>query len=153
MEISDRGLRMIVAFEGLELNAYKCPSGVWTIGVGHTGEVDGVPIGRGMIITQAEAMALLREDVGRFERYLNRQSFAKVLTQGMFDALVSFIFNVGKGAFETSTMRKKLCMGASAEEVAREFGKWVYGTVGGKKEKLPGLIARRKREKERFLEV
>ncbi|MBE6304287.1 MAG: lysozyme [Bacteroidales bacterium] len=151
MVISDRGLRMIVAFEGLELNAYKCPSGVWTIGVGHTGEVDGVPIGRGMMITQAEAMALLREDVKRFERYVNRQPFAKVLTQGMFDALVSFIFNVGTGAFQTSTMRRKLCLDAPAEEVAKEFGKWVYGTVDGKKERLPGLMKRREKECEMFL--
>lgn len=151
MQISDRGLQMIVAFEGLELNAYKCPSGVWTIGVGHTGDVDGVPVGRGMMITQAEAMALLREDVGRFERYVNRQPFAKVLTQGMFDALVSFIFNVGTGAFQTSTMRRKLCMGAPAEEVAAEFGKWVYGTVDGKKVRLAGLVKRREREREVFL--
>ncbi|MBR2607101.1 MAG: lysozyme [Bacteroidaceae bacterium] len=151
MQISDKGLQMIIAFEGLELKAYKCPAGVWTIGVGHTGGVDGLPISRGLMITEEQAMALLREDVGRFERYLNRQSFAKILTQGMFDALVSFIFNVGTGAFQTSTMRKKLCMGASAEEVAREFGKWVYGTVGGKKEKLPGLVKRRRRECEMFL--
>lgn len=151
MQISDRGLQMIVAFEGLELNAYKCPAGVWTIGVGHTGDVDGVPVGRGMMITQAEAMALLREDVGRFERYVNRQPFAKVLTQGMFDALVSFIFNVGTGAFQTSTMRRKLCVGAPIEEVAAEFGKWVYGTVGGKKVRLAGLVKRREREREVFI--
>lgn len=151
MQISDRGLQMIVAFEGMELNAYKCPAGVWTIGVGHTGSVDGVPVGRGMMITQAEAMALLREDLGRFERYVNRQPFAKVLTQGMFDALVSFIFNVGTGAFQTSTMRRKLCVGAPAEEVAAEFGKWVFGTVDGKKERLAGLVKRRVREREVFL--
>lgn len=151
MQISDRGLQMIVAFEGLELNAYKCPAGVWTIGVGHTGDVDGVPVGRGMMITQAEAMALLREDVGRFERYVNRQPFAKVLTQGMFDALVSFIFNVGTGAFQTSTMRRKLCVGAPIEEVAAEFGKWVYGTVDGKKVRLAGLVKRREREREVFI--
>ena len=151
MVISDRGLRMIVAFEGLELNAYKCPSGVWTIGVGHTGEVDGEPVGRGMLITQAKAMELLREDVKRFERYVNRQPFVGRLTQGMFDALVSFIFNVGTGAFQTSTMRRKLCTGAAPEDVAGEFKRWVYGTVDGKKEKLPGLVTRREREREMFL--
>ncbi len=151
MRISENGLQSIVAFEGMELNAYRCPAGVWTIGVGHTGFVDGVPIGRGMMITQAEAMRLLREDVERFERYLNRQPFAKRLTQGMFDALVSFIFNVGSGAFQTSTMRRKLCVGAPAEEVAAEFGKWVYGTVNGKKERLSGLVKRRERERVMFL--
>ena len=151
MKISDKGLQSIIAFEGMELNAYKCPAGVWTIGVGHTGDVDGVPVGRGMMITQAEAMELLRGDVARFEQYLNRQSFAARLTQGMFDALVSFVFNVGTGAFETSTMRKKLCMGASQEEVAKEFPKWVYGTLNGKKERLAGLVKRREKEREIFL--
>lgn len=151
MQISDKGLKSIVAFEGMELNAYKCPAGVWTIGVGHTGTVDGIPISRGMMISEAEAMALLREDIKRFERYLNRQSFVGRLTQGMFDALVSFIFNVGTGAFDSSTMRKKLCTGATREDVAKEFRKWVYGTVNGKKERLPGLVKRRERESELFL--
>ena len=151
MQISDKALARLVAFEGMELNAYKCPAGVWTIGVGHTGEVDGVPVGKGMLITQTKAMEILREDVKRFERYVNRQSFAKILTQGMFDALVSFIFNVGTGTFQTSTMRKKLCIGASPEDVAMEFKKWVYGTMDGKKERLPGLIKRREMEREMFL--
>lgn len=153
MQTSERGINMIIAFEGMELNAYKCPAGVWTIGVGHTGEVDGVPVKRGMLITQAKAKELLREDLKKVEVYLNRQSFAGRLTQGQFDALVSFIFNVGSGAFQTSTMRKKLCLGAAAEEVAAEFRKWVYGTVNGKKEKLAGLITRREKERECFLEL
>lgn len=153
MKTSRRGIDMIIAFEGLELKAYKCPAGIWTIGVGHTGDVGGIPVGHGMAITATEAMGLLREDITRFERYLNAQSFAKILNQGMFDALVSFIFNVGTGAFQTSTMRRKLCLGESPQEVAKEFSRWVYGTVNGKKERLPGLVARRESEKERFLEV
>ena len=151
MQISDKGLQSIIAFEGMELKAYKCPAGVWTIGVGHTGDVDGVPISKGMTITQSEAMEILRDDIKRYERYINRQSFACRLTQGMFDALVSFIFNVGTGAFETSSMRKKLCTGVEKKEVVKEFPKWVYGTVNGKKEKLEGLVKRRKHEAEIFL--
>ncbi|MBQ2368394.1 MAG: lysozyme [Bacteroidaceae bacterium] len=150
METSERGVDMIIAFEGMELNAYKCPAGVWTIGVGHTGEVDGIPVKRGMLITQAQAKSLLREDLSKAERYINRQSFAERLTQGMFDALVSFIFNVGTGAFQTSTMRKCLCTGDFEGAVA-QFGRWIFGTVNGKKEKLAGLVARREREKEWFL--
>ena len=152
MQVSDNGLQSIVAFEGMELNAYKCPAGVWTIGVGHTGTVDGIPIGSGMMVSEAEAMNLLREDVKRFERYLNRQSFARRLTQGMFDALVSFIFNVGTGAFDSSTMRKKLCKGAAPGDIAKEFRKWVYGTVNGRKEKLAGLVKRRECEARMFLD-
>lgn len=151
MKISDRGIEMIVSFEGVELEAYKCPAGVWTIGVGHTGVVDGKKIAEGMIISRDKAYELLREDVQRFERYLNKQPFVGGLTQGMFDALVSFVFNVGTGAFETSTLRRKLCLGVAPEEVAEEFGKWVYGTVSGKKERLPGLVKRRKTECEMFL--
>ena len=152
MRTSDKGLQSIVAFEGMELSAYKCPAGVWTIGVGHTGTVDGVPISRGMIITEAEAMNILREDVKRFECYLNRQPFVGRLTQTMFDALVSFIFNVGTVAFQTSTMRKKLCKGAAPKDVAKEFRKWVYGTVNGRKERLAGLVKRRECEARMFLE-
>lgn len=152
METSERGISMIIAFEGMELNAYKCPAGVWTIGVGHTGEVDGVPVKRGMLITQAKAKELLKSDLAKVENYINRQSFTSRLTQGMFDALVSFIFNVGNGAFQTSTMRKCLCTG-DFEGAAAQFGRWIFGTINGKKEKLPGLVARREREKETFLEL
>lgn len=147
------GLQNIIAFEGIELNAYRCPAGVWTIGVGHTSDVDGVNIARGMKITESEAMALLKEDVKHFERYLNKQPFIRSLTQGMFDALVSFIFNVGIAAFAASTMRRKLCSNAAREDVAKEFPKWVYGTVNGKKERLAGLVNRREAERQMFLSV
>ena len=144
---------MIISFEGMELIAYKCPAGIWTIGVGHTGDVLGENIKEGMTISRQQAEWLLEKDLSTVENYLSRQPFAERLKQKEFDALVSFIFNVGKGAFETSTMRKKLCKGAPAEEVAAEFSKWVYGTVNGKKVKLAGLITRRERERERFLEL
>lgn len=147
------GLQNIIAFEGIELNAYRCPAGVWTIGVGHTSDVDGVNVARGMKITESEAMALLKEDVKHFERYLNKQPFIVSLTQGMFDALVSFIFNVGIAAFAASTMRRKLCSNAAREDVAKEFPKWVFGTVNGKKERLAGLVKRREAERQMFLSV
>ena len=153
MRTSEMGLQNIIAFEGIELNAYRCPSGVWTIGVGHTSDVDGVNVARGMKITESEAMALLKEDVKHFERYLNKQPFIRSLTQGMFDALVSFIFNVGIAAFAASTMRRKLCSNAAREDVAKEFPKWVYGTVNGKKERLAGLVRRREAERQMFLSV
>lgn len=151
MKTSENGLAMIVGFEGIELEAYKCPAGVWTIGVGHTGMVDGAPIRRGMRISEEKARALLCLDLESVERYLTNQPFLKRLRQQQFDALSSFIFNIGKGAFETSTMRKKLCKGASDEEIAEEFGRWVYGTVNGKKERLAGLVKRREKEREMFL--
>jgi lysozyme len=153
MRTSEMGLQNIIAFEGIELNAYRCPAGVWTIGVGHTSDVDGVNVVRGMKITESEAMALLKEDVKHFERYLNKQPFIRSLTQGMFDALVSFIFNIGIAAFAASTMRRKLCSNAAREDVAKEFPKWVFGTVNGKKERLAGLVKRREAERQMFLSV
>ena len=95
MQTSEQGIKMITAFEGIEEKAYKCPSGVWTIGVGHTGKVDGSPINAGMHITQEKAMQLLRQDLAHFEEYINAEPYAKKLQQHQFDALVSFIFNVG----------------------------------------------------------
>lgn len=147
MQVSDRGIEMIIAFEGLEEDAYKCPAGVWTIGVGHTGEVDGIAIGRGMHITRDKAMQLLRQGLAHFEEYINAEPYAKKLKQHQFDALVSFVFNVGRTAFHSSTMRRKLCSGADNDSVAAEFGRWIYG----KKGMLPGLVRRRKIEAEMFL--
>lgn len=144
---------MIVSFEGIELEAYKCPAGVWTIGVGHTGYVDGKKIAEGMTITSDKAYELLREDLKVVENYLAKQSFTEKLKQRQFDALVSFIFNVGVSAFETSTMRRKLCVGADEASVAAEFGRWVYGTADGKKVVLKGLVRRRQMEAEKFLGV
>ena len=147
MQTSEQGIKMIIAFEGIEEKAYKCPSGVWTIGVGHTGEVDDRPINAGMHITQEKAMQLLRQDLAHFEEYINAEPYAKKLQQHQFDALISFIFNVGRTAFHLSTMRRKLCSGADNDSVATEFGRWIYG----KKGMLPGLVRRRKIEAEMFL--
>ena len=153
MKTSERGIDMIVSFEGIELEAYKCPAGVWTIGVGHTGYVDGKKIAEGMKITCDKAYDLLRGDTKKVEDYLAKQPFTEKLKQRQFDALVSFIFNVGVSAFETSTMRRKLCVGADEASVAAEFGRWVYGTADGKKVVLKGLVRRRQMEAEKFLGV
>ncbi|MBR6805451.1 MAG: lysozyme, partial [Bacteroidaceae bacterium] len=136
MQTSEQGIKMIIAFEGIEEKAYKCPSGVWTIGVGHTGKVDGRPINAGMHITQGKAMQLLHQDLAHFEEYINAEPYAKKLQQHQFDALVSFILNIGTAAFHTSTMRRKLRTGADKDSIAAEFGRWIYG----KKGMLPGLV-------------
>lgn len=148
MQTSENGVKAIIDFEGMKLNAYRCPAGVWSIGVGHTGDVDGKPIGKGMRISEAKAMKLLRDDLFKVEKFVEGQPFADKLTQPQFDALVSFVFNVGAAAFQTSALRRKLC--SCIATAAEEFSRWVYGTVNGKKEKLPGLVARRKREREMF---
>lgn len=125
MHTSERGIEMIVAFEGIELTAYRCPAGIWTIGVGHTGSVDGEAIYEGMSITREKTLDILQSDLIKIERYIGRQTFVKHLTQGQFDALVSFIFNIGITAFQSSTMRKILSNTNAFEKAAKEFDRWV----------------------------
>lgn len=136
MQISKTGIDLIKQFEGVRLKAYKCPAGVWTIGVGSTQP----PVKPGMEITNAQAMARLSKDLAQFEDAINN-SVKVDLTQNQFDALVSFAFNVGIGAFQKSTLLKKLNAG-QYDAVPGELMKW---TKGGGKE-LPGLVRRRRAE-------
>ena len=137
--ISDEGLDLIKHFEGCELTSYICPSGIYTIGYGHTGDV--LP---GQTITQAEADALLREDVKKFEKGTNNYTNVP-LNQSQFDALVSFTFNVGLGAYRDSTLLR-LLNGSDYEGAAGQFGRWVNGANGP----LPGLVRRREAEEKLF---
>lgn len=139
MRISQRGLDLIKEFEGLRLSAYICPAGVPTIGYGTTA---GVKIGQ--TITKERAEEMLRADVAAFERHVLR--LVKVpLTQGQFDALVAFVYNVGAGAFEKSTMLRQLNAGLYAD-AARQFDRW--NKAGG--EVLAGLTRRRAAERALF---
>jgi lysozyme len=113
---------------------------VWTIGYGHTSAAGEPTVVKGMKITRDEADAILRRDLGVFERGVNRR--VKVgISQNQFDALVSFAFNVGLGAFERSTLLRKLNAGRYGD-VPAELMKW---TKGGGRE-LPGLVNRRRDE-------
>ncbi len=138
--LSQSGLNLIKSFEGLRLTAYRDPGGVLTIGYGHTGS----DVKPGEHITQARAEALLRSDTGWAQAAVRRD--VKVpLTQGQFDALTSFTFNLGAGALGSSTLLKKL----NAHDYAgaqKEFGKWVH--AGG--QVLPGLVRRRAAEAKLF---
>jgi len=139
--VSDlRALEMLKQFEGLRLKAYQDSAGVWTIGYGHTKKA--YP---GMVITRAEAERLLRQDLVRFERAV-RDRATVPLTQNQFDALVSFSFNVGVGAFSKSTLLKRLNQKDYAG-AKQEFKRWVY--AGGRR--LQGLVNRREREAQLFL--
>lgn len=128
--------------EGLELTAYKCPAGRWTIGHGHTGS----DVWPGLTITKPEAEALLEKDLRRFEKGISEMVKVE-LTQGQFDALVSFTFNVGLEAFKNSTLLKKLNAG-DYEGAAEQFQRW--NKAGGKT--LLGLIRRREAERKLFEE-
>lgn len=139
--ISTEGLEAIKRHEGVRLTAYPDPGSggePWTIGYGHTGGVK-----KGQTITQSQADAFLVNDVKRFEEAVNR--LAPKTTQGQFDALVSFAFNLGEGNLAKSTLLKKHNAGDYAGAKA-EFGKWI--NASGRR--LPGLVTRRADEAERY---
>ena len=109
-----------------------------TIGYGHTGK----DVLLGMEITEDEAELLLKEDLGKFEASV-RTLISVSLTQHEFDAIVSFTFNVGSGALEQSTFRRRINSGENKAVCFREeFPKWVNGITGP----LPGLVSRREAE-------
>ena len=141
MITSKNGVDLIKRFEGLKLEAYLCPAKVWTIGYGTTENIK-----EGDIITESQAEQLLIKDLARFEIQLNRAMCGYMLTQNQFDALISFLYNVGIGNFKVSTLLRKILMGAENEKIGNEFKRWVY--ADGKK--LDGLIRRRKAEQELF---
>ena len=142
MKTSDVGIELIKKYEGYVLKAYKCPSGVWTIGYGHTNGVKS-----GMQITKAQALDYLKQDLSTFEKAVT--NYVKVpLNQNQFDALVSFSFNCGAGALKTSTLLQKL-NSSDYNGAANEFLKW--NKSNGKV--LNGLVKRREEEKELFLKT
>jgi len=137
--ITDDGLGLIKQFEGFSPTIYLCPAGYPTIGFGHVvllGEQSRFDGG----IIRAEATELLREDVGIAERALLRL-ISTPLTDGQFDALVSFTFNLGAGALQRSTLRLKVNRGEHGDFPV-ELMKWVLSAG----RKLPGLMRRRQAE-------
>jgi lysozyme len=135
--ITHNGLALIKQFEGFMAEPYLCPGGYWTIGYGH---VIKNPKDYPYSLTRDEALELLAQDVIRAERAVLRLITAP-LSNGQFDALVSFTFNLGAGALQRSTLRRKVNR-EEHTDVPAELMKWVW--AGGKK--LNGLVKRRKAE-------
>ena len=145
MQTSDKGIALIKQFEGCKLTAYQGSVGVWTIGYGWTKPVDGKPIRAGMTIKQETAERLLKTGLVSYENDVSR--LVKVdLTQGQFDALVSFTYNLGARSLSTSTLLRKLNAGDYAG-ASDEFLRW--NKAGGKV--LNGLTRRREAERALFL--
>lgn len=145
MQTSDKGIALIKQFEGCKLTAYQDSVGIWTIGYGWTQPVDGKPIRAGMTIKQETAERLLKTGLVSYESDVSR--LVKVgLTQGQFDALVSFTYNLGVRSLSTSALLRKLNAGDYAG-AADEFLRW--NKAGGKV--LNGLTRRREAERALFL--
>ena len=135
MKISPEGLALIKKFEGCELEAYQCSAGVWTIGYGHTKGVE-----EGMIITKDQAEQMLLEELVEYEVAVE-EAVDNQLDQCMFDALVSWTYNLGPTNLNNSTMLKVLNAG-EYDEVPAQIKRW--NKAGGKV--LQGLIRRREAE-------
>lgn len=140
VKMKTENCEIIKHFEGLRLEAYKCPAGVLTIGYGHTSEVF-----EGMTISEERAEQLLIMDIADAETAVNTLVTVE-LNQNQFDALVSFVFNLGSGNFSSSTLLKVLNKG-NYLECANQFRKW--NRADGKV--LEGLKKRRAAESLLFM--
>lgn len=143
MILSKKGRKFIQNFEGLRLEAYLCPAGVWTIGYGHTA---GVVMRQK--ISEKQADEFFDKDIKQFEDAVN--SLVKVpLKQGQFDALVSFAFNLGIGSLRDSTLLRLLNSG-NYTGAAEQFLVWNKIRKNGKLVRCEGLTKRRQAEREMF---
>ena len=141
------GIKLIKSFEGVELEAYQDIAGVWTIGYGHTRTAH-----KGMAITQQEANRLFAIDLSVREEKLRIWSkmYGVPLNQNEFNALVSFIYNVGFTAFSGSTAAKRLRKGDRVGAAGALLW-WNKATVNGALVEVLGLTRRRAAERAMFL--
>lgn len=148
MRTSERGIELIKQFEGFSPTVYVCPAGKKTVGYGHVvrkNETFDNPL------TESEATQLLIEDLSRRYEPPVLAMVEVALSQNQFDALVSFVYNVGAANFESSTLLRKLNHD-DYTGAADEFLRWTKATVGGVKKELAGLVRRRNAERDLFLE-
>ena len=157
MKVSKDAIEGIKKDEGVRLRPYRCPALLWTVGVGHVIDPNhirvkfderkglAIPDGWDRTLTMDEVNDILAKDLATFERGVLRLC-PEGLTQGRFDALVSFSFNVGLGNLQRSTIRMKHNRG-DFDGAAESFMAWTK--AGGKE--LPGLVKRRKHERDLYL--
>jgi lysozyme len=150
-KVSSKGLALIRSFEGLRLDAYRCPAGIWTIGYGHTTAAGPPSVRPGMKITHSSAISILEADVQKFVDQIRAvtPNFDK-LPQDAFDAVASFVFNVGLNNFWRGGSKREGARGSVWRGVVAQnpkmiaMGMRLYIKAGGKV--LPGLIKRREIE-------
>lgn len=147
LKISEKGIALIKDAEGFSAKPYQDVAGYWTIGYGHKIlETDDIyPYGEKNLITNEEAENILLRDISWAERCVNANVSAP-LTQNQYDALISFVYNVGCGNFEQSMMLKLINDG-DFETASEEFKRWVYS----KGRYIAGLENRRTKERQTFI--
>lgn len=150
LRISQKGLEINGNAEGCRRDPYTCPSGLATNGVGNTHHVPDKPVSLEQVATDwVHNLQIAERCVSHVEKHAD-----KVMTQGQFDALTSFVFNTGCERFkhnrdQTPTQIYRLSKAGRYTQACQQLKRWVYG--GSKKQ--PGLITRREREYERCMEV
>jgi lysozyme len=136
MRPSKKCIDLVKSFEGFKAQAYKCPAGVWTVGYGTTENVH-----PGDVVNEQEAEELLLNDLMEASKAVDDLVDVQI-TQNQYDALTSFIYNVGREAFRNSTLLKLMNAGKGVHECGTQFLRW--NRAGGKV--LPGLSRRRSAE-------
>lgn len=135
MNISKNGIDFIKAHEGLRLKAYQCQAGIWTIGYGHT-----LNVNKEDVITNEQAEEFLKHDL---EEVVVAIQKIDNLNQNQFDAACSLVFNISVKAFNRSTVRRLMKANPNDINIQSEMLKWIYITKNGKKVLSHGLIRRR----------
>lgn len=150
MQVSSEGLEILKDREALKLKAYQDQGGVWTIGYGATTYESGAKVKAGDVISEIRAVQLLAFHVGKAAAAV--ESLVSVdVNQGQFDALTSFVYNVGATAFAKSGLRTLINTNPNdLDRIEAAFMQWIYVTVNGVKVQSNGLIDRRKEEVEMY---
>jgi lysozyme len=146
MIASKNCINLIKMFEGYKAKAYLCPANVPTIGWGSTMYTDGRKIKLGDTINEEQAEELLMWELKNKSNALH----GLTLNQNQFDSLLSFVYNLGVGAFAKSTLRKKILLNPNDPLIKSEFLKWNKARVGGELIELKGLTRRREAEAEMY---
>jgi len=141
MKIDIDGVNFLADLEGLELQAYKCSAGVWTIGLGSTFYANGSKVKRGDEITKEQAYQLFHLVAIRFEKVIN-DNVKKPINQNQFNALFCFAYNIGITGFINSTLLRYLNVNPNDGNIAKQFLRW--NKVAG--EEIKGLTNRRIKE-------
>lgn len=142
MKASQKCVELIKQFEGYKDKAYLCPAGIPTIGYGSTMWNDGRKVQMGDKITKEGAELLLHWELNNKAVVL----YGLNVNQNQANAILSFVFNLGIGAFQKSTLIKKIRLNPNDPTIRDEFMKWNKARVGGKLIELKGLTRRRTAE-------
>ena len=146
MTASQNCINLIKLFEGYKAKAYLCPAGIVTIGFGSTMYTDGKKIKISDTINEQQGNELLMWELKNKSIALHGLN----LNQNQFDSCLSFIYNLGIGAFNKSTLKKKIVANPNDATIKAEFMKWNKARVGGQLIELKGLTRRRIAEAELY---